>query len=561
MKQKESGSMRSRITGKKVVQTVGCVVFCLLICGAAFLNRTLGMEPALQFLRGQSSFAEMEKTLASNYLSERMRGQSALITLNGGYTRLLGRTRCNQMQLMNNGMLVSVRDDLPNLAAFEENLVSLNRFLQEAGIPFFYLSAPYKIPTGEQLLPAGVQDRQNQILDQVLSHLKMKNVPCVDLRPKMSSTASQVESYFYRTDHHWNARGAFYAFERIMKLIQERFPDVKASYAHADLWEKTSLPHWWLGSAGRRVGPLFAGTDDLDLYLPLFETDMARYTPGYWAFKGDFRHVNVREWFMENSDYMVLDNYDRYVGGNYPLTYHRNTRAENRMKILLIKDSFMLPVECYLSTEFTALDVIDPRPYDRMSIKNYIALNPPDLVVMLCYATSMELEKYQDFGQDVKCTAAGEALWETPSVSIRGSNFTSRDYLSVPLSLEPGKGYRLEIDAVDVLSDLPEGISAVLLCDGQKLDETAFDVDYGNLYGYHWGFYIPETLSGESAYELRLYAGIADSTGGTDLLCSGLRIRECILSADQSEAAAASSPAEESSRTSITASTGATHRE
>ena len=212
-------------------------------------------------------------------------------------------------------------------------------------------------------------------------------------------------------------------------------------------------------------------------------------------------------------------------------------------------------------TEFTALDVIDPRGYDQMSIKDYIALNPPDLVIMLCYATSMEQEDFQNFGQDVECTAAEKALWEAPSVSLRGTASDGRDYLSVPLSLEPGKGYRLEMDSVDVLSGLPEGISAVLLRGGEKLDETAFDVDYGNLYGYRWGFYVPDNPSGESACELRLYAGIAENTGGIGLLCSGLRIRECVLSADQSGAAAASSPAEESSRASITASTGMTHSE
>jgi hypothetical protein len=87
------------------------------------------------------------------------------------------------VQLMNNGMLASVRKDQPDLSAFEDNLVSLNRFLKEADIPFVYLSAPHKVPTGEQLLPAGVQDRQNQILDQTLSHLEANSVPFVDLRP------------------------------------------------------------------------------------------------------------------------------------------------------------------------------------------------------------------------------------------------------------------------------------------------------------------------------------------------------------------------------------------
>ncbi len=521
--------MQSGITGKQIVRTLGCVFFCLLIGGTAFLNRSLGLEPLVEFFHGRCSFEEMKEELASNYLSERMRGQKTLITLNGGYARLLGKTYCNKVQQMTNGMLTTLRNGSPDLTAFKENLISLNQFLEREGIPFFFLSAPHKVPSGEQLLPAGVHDLWNPVLDTVLADLKEQGVPCVDLRQEMSRTADQVETYFYRTDHHWNAHGAFHAFGEIMELIQSRFPQVKASYTSSDLWEKTVLPDWWLGSAGRRVGPLFAGTEDLDLYLPAFDTEMSRYTPGYWAYKGDFRHVNVREWFLENSDYFSLDSYDRYVGGNYPLTYHRNTQAENCMKILLIKDSFMLPVECFLSTEFTALDVIDPRPYDKMSVKDYIALNPPDLVIMLCYASSLELADYQDFGPGKRLLSAAECLYENPSASVAGSS-SSSDYLSVPLQLDPGGSYQLEMDSVSVLSGNPEGISAVLFHGDDRLDETVFDPDYGNLYGFHWGFQVPDEYTEETNYELRLYAGVALNTDGIELLLRNIRINRCILS-------------------------------
>lgn len=522
--------MRSVITWKKAVQTLGCAVFCLLIFGMAFRNRTLGLEPLTSFLRGEISFSEMKDTLSDNYLSDRMLAKDPLVVYSGGYARLIGRNQCNQVQRMNNGMLLSPKSSIADLSAFEENLVSFHRFLEKNGIPFLFIAAPHKVPTDEQLLPVGVTDLLNETQDRVVRHLADRRVPCVDLRQEMSRTAAQVEKYFYKTDHHWNAEGAFYAFQRIVQYIQEQIPSVRASCTDAALWEKTVLPDWWLGSLGRRVGPLFAGLDDLDYILPAFDTAMARYSPGFWAYKGDFRKVNIREWFIDHSDPMVLDNYNRYVGGHYPLTCHRNAQAENPLRLLLIRDSFLLPVECFLSTEFAAVDAINPRDYDRMSLLDYIALNPPDMVIMLNYETTMELEAYQDFGEEKGLAVRGETLFRQSSSVISGQS-EGPDYLSIPLRLAPGQSGELTIGSLRIEAGAPEGVSVLLCQNGQRLDETAFDPDYGNLYGFHWGFQVPQKGDPDAPedYELRLYAGIAGDTAGTVLRCQDIQVHECFL--------------------------------
>ena len=255
---------------------------------------------------------------------------------------------------------------------------------------------------------------------------------------------------------------------------------------------------------------------------------MARYTPGYWAYRGDFRRVNIREWFIENSDLMVLDNYDRYVGGNYALTYHRNAQAENPQTLLLIKDSFSMPVECFLSTEFAAVDVLDPRSYDRMSVMDYVSLNRPDLVIMLSYETTMELEDYQYFGEAKGLTVRGETLYRQAEADISGGAGVT-DYLSVPLSLQPGQNCELTVSSIQAAAGNPDGVSVVLCRGTQQLDETAFDIDYGNLYGFHWGFQIPEAQDTAEDCELRLYAGIAGSTEGVRLHCQEIRVNSCVL--------------------------------
>ena len=518
--------MRFRITWKQMVQVVACVILCLIVCGMAFANRTLVMEPAIEFLFGRSSFEKMTDIIQRNYLSDRLRWKDELLSLNGGYARLQGRTRYNEVQLMTNGMLTSIIDDMTDTTKFADNLSRFYHFLERKGIPFLFVMAPYKGPMEESYLPEGVTDMTNAIGEQAVLKLIERNVPVLDLRKDMSQNYGQIEKYFYRTDHHWNAEGAFFAYQRIMDAVQERFPGTKMSYTDSALWEKYVIPNWWLGSHGRRVGSLFAGVEDLDYILPAFETEMSRYSPGSYAYKGDFRRANIREWYIENSNYMRMDSYFRYLGGGYSLTYHRNQRAENRKRILLIGDSFEHPVECFLSTEFTSIDVLNPREYGKMSEADYVTLNPPDMVIMLNYPGTVANGYFSDFGEGKNLEIVGETLWDEIAVSAASEDM---DYEVLPIHLESGKSYQLNLEKIQIEKGAPEGASVLLYDGGKVLDLTIFDIEYGNESGFHWGFQIPEEQGDEGKYELRLYAGITGGTEGVELVYQGIRLRECLL--------------------------------
>ena len=518
--------MRFKITGKQIIQMAGCGLFCLIVCGMAFANRTLLMEPAMELLHGRSSFEKMTDIIQHNYLSDRLRWKDELLSLNGGYARLQGRTRYNNAQLMTNGMLTSTIDDVTDTTAFADNISRFCRFLEKKGIPFLFVMAPYKGPMEESYLPEGAADMTNTIGEQAVLKLIERNVSLLDLRKEMSRNYEQTEKYFYRTDHHWNADGAFFAYQRIMEAIQKRFPETKMSYTDSDLWKKYVIPNWWLGSHGRRVGPLFAGTEDLDYILPAFETEMSRYSPGSYAYKGNFRRANIREWYIENSNYMKMDSYFRYLGGGYPLTYHRNQQAENHKKILLIGDSFEHPVECFLSTEFTSIDVLNPREYGKMSEADYVTLNPPDMVIMINYPGTIANGYFSDFGEGKDLEIVRETFQDEITVSA-GSGDT--DYEVLPVHLESGKSYQLTLDEIQVKAGAPEGASILLYKRGKVMDLTIVDIEYGNEFGFHWGFQIPETKEDEGSYELRLYAGITGGTEGVELVYQGIQLREFLL--------------------------------
>ena len=521
--------MSFRISGKQAVRLAGCAVFCLFVCVMAFRNRTLILEPVRGFLLDHWSFDDAKRETQENYLSDRLRGKFELLSLNGGFVRLEGRTRYHDVQKMTNGMLTDVNLSGRDTSAFSENLGRFSRSLEARGIPFLFVMAPYKVPLEENLLPAGATDTINAFGDQVLAELAEQKVPFLDLRQEMSRTREQVETYFYRTDHHWNAEGAFRAYQLIMDAIRARFPETRQTFTDAALWEKSVLPDWWLGSHGREVGPLFGGLDDLDVYLPVFETEMTRYSLGVWAMKGDFREVSIREWLLEYQDYFGLDHYQRYIGGGYPVTLHRNSRAENRMSLLLLRDSYALPVECFLSTEIASLDVVDPRMYDTMTEMDYMTLNPPDMVILMVCPGILKGEYYRyytDFGQARTSEEVSEAAWSELTVS----GAEDRDaYGEIPAPLNPGKSYVLTLEEIRVLSGAPEGAAAALYRGDELIDQTIFDIDYGNQASFHWGFQVPENGpddDGGEEYRLRLYAGISGGTEGVELTYQGLRLRE-----------------------------------
>ena len=521
--------MSFRFTGKQAVRIAGCAVFCLLVCVLAFWNRALILALVRGLLLDHWSAEDARRTIQENYLGERFRGKYELLSLNGGFARLEGRTRYHDVQLLNNGMLADVNLRMADTRAFSDNLDRFRRDLEKMGIPFLFVMAPYKVPTEENLLPPGGRDTLNAIADQALSELAERQVPFLDLRQEMSRTAEQVEKYFYRTDHHWNAEGAFLAYRRIMEALQARFPETKTTYTDPSLWEKSVLPDWWLGSHGREVGPLYAGLDDLDLLLPSFETEMSRYSLGVWTLKGDFRQACIREWLLEYQDYFGLDHFLRYIGGGYPVTLHRNRDAENPLRLTLLRDSFALPVECFLSTEIASLDVVDPRLYDTMTEMDYITLNPPDMVILMICPGMLHGEYrdyYTDFGAGKVPDAAGET--DLGSLTVSGGAEDSA-YLELPARLEPGKSYVLTADQVQVLSGAPDGADLALYRGEELADQTVFDIDYGNRFGFRWGFRIPEDAGAGEEYRLRLYAGVSGATAGTALDYQGLRLREYTL--------------------------------
>ena len=376
--------------------------FCAMIAVLVVMNTALVIPPIKACVKGETSFEAMTEKVASAYLVDAFRGKFRLLDLNGLFARLTGRRDYNGVTLLKNGMLGEgsgtfrkEKDHRPLANA----LTGFSKYLAEMDIPFLYVQAPYKMDINGKLLPDGLTDYWNMAIDELMAALERENVHMLDLRAPLTSDIETTERMFYRTDHHWTPDGAFKAFGMLMEHLRDNFyPELDVTYTDPQLWERHQKDNWFLGSQGKRVGSCFTGTDPLIWYTPKFETNMTCDIPKYNRhLEGDYVAANIRQQYIERCDYYALNAYCVYIGGDYPIVIHQNPEAPNRKRILILKDSFVLPLQTFMSTAFTEVDVIDPRHY-KESIAEYCRQNRPDIVLMFVNGMALANQSYYELG-------------------------------------------------------------------------------------------------------------------------------------------------------------------
>lgn len=322
------------------------------------------------------------------------------VSLNGGFHKLIGSAVMRDADV--NQMIVKIQDDTKttqddsitsivwqyDMAPLAQSVSDFSVWLEKAKIDFCYVQAPYKVIAGYTQIPTGVTDYSNENADQFLAGLEENDVDYLDLREKIVAENKDRKGLFYRTDHHWQTKTAFWAFSKIGEMLESQYGwDIPEDYLRLEKsYDITSYPHSFLGSQGKRVGQLYVGLDQYDYIFPNFKTDFTveiEKTDGSTRIQqGDFTEALVYQPLLAQTKNIETNKYACYFGGDYPEVMITNHLAENDKKILIIKDSFALPVTAFLSTVCEESRMLDLR-YFTGSVENYILDYQPDMVLML----------------------------------------------------------------------------------------------------------------------------------------------------------------------------------
>ena len=277
-------------------------------------------------------------------------------------------------------------------------VVRLSQALAEREVPLLYVQAPQKLQENDDRLPTGVTDYGNDYADQVLGVLAENNVATLDLRETLADTGRDWSSFFFRTDHHWTPEAAFTAHQTLAQVLESDYGfTIPEENTDSAAFTRTNLSDFFLGSQGKRVGSLYAGVDDIEIWKPSFDTDFTYSIPIYDMERtGPFEESLLFPERIEEKDFFNGNPYTLYAGGDYPMARIYNELSPDRPRIMLLRDSYACVLTPFLALDCGELITVDLR-YFHDDLLTYVDWLEPDLVIVMYTAGSAALDELFDF--------------------------------------------------------------------------------------------------------------------------------------------------------------------
>ena len=329
-----------------------------------------------------------------NILKMNDRFTYSFININGWYQGIMQRDYIydvdseNDIIKTSSGQLVSKA----KAASKEDVMEAVSRlkkssdWCSERGIPLIYVQAPSKLSfTAEGAMP-GIKNNTYEKVEWFFSKAEQEEIEFIDAREWFEDDYSKD---FFATDHHWTLGKSRDVASRIGEYLNSHY-DFGIDDALLDEKNYNVSVHKdvFLGAEGRRVGKYYAGLDDIDDIIPLYDTDFSIRIEDKEGKKSE-RKGSFEETVMDRSKdidhYSFEDSaYYLYWGGDYGRIHVDNNINKNGRNVMVFKDSYGAPVTAFMTPYFESMDIIDIRYYEgEKSVKEIIADEDPDAVLFI----------------------------------------------------------------------------------------------------------------------------------------------------------------------------------
>lgn len=281
-----------------------------------------------------------------------------------------------------------------------EEMVEFARLVEEEyDIPLLYVQAPSK--TDVSPLPDGVEDAAGREADQFLALLEKYDVATLDLRPVFRKAADSgdyaEDPLFFTTDHHWTPTGAFLGYRTLCERLAKDYRfKIDKKLTDPDSFHRYTFEDIFLGSQGRRVGSLYAGLDDLDLWSPTFPTDFTYTVPIVGIEReGPFIISLLFPERLAQQGYYDTNPYTIYSGDDYLLARAVNRNNPQGKRILILRDSFGCALTPFLSLISSECMAIDPRNFNgnQETMMEYLDWLEPDILIVMNTTGSIKVDE------------------------------------------------------------------------------------------------------------------------------------------------------------------------
>lgn len=339
---------------------------------------------------------EGENALEADF-SASILGKDFFVNLNGGIRRLLGQHRMNEVVKLNNGYLI-MDGDIPkdeNIQYSADAMKALQDKLTAQGIPMLYVMTPSKVSPADPELPEGEVEYLNEGMDKLYAALDAQGVNALDLRPAFDAYPGGYYALEFKTDHHWNMVGAFWAYKQIAAQMEEMLGiEIPAALTDLESYKVTTYKDAAFGSYGVRTGVVFSGREDFGLLEPDYATNILNMRTGEI---GSFADILTCKQELETDPEGVenKDLYDYFFDKAFDT--FRNEDAPCDKKVLIVGDSMTKALSPFFVLTFRDVKCLDAYGAKTTLTQELLDEYQPDVVLFIHHATRLYSPDMYDF--------------------------------------------------------------------------------------------------------------------------------------------------------------------
>ena len=207
----------------------------------------------------------------------------------------------------------------------------------------------------------------NQYNNDLLSEVSKVGINIIDTSLTLGNHSN--ENIYFKTDHHWTFKGAYYAYTDFLKAIcNNEGVDIEIpSWDDMELYKSNKK---FLGSISNLLGSTkYIDTDCFEYALPKDYPEYTRVTNG---------KINNDELFDLSNEY---DKYDNIMGYN-KATDDIYTNQDIDRNILIIGYSYKRALQPLAAYNFKNVYGLDPR-YFKGNVNDYIKKIKPDYILVV----------------------------------------------------------------------------------------------------------------------------------------------------------------------------------
>ncbi|MFC5463426.1 DHHW family protein [Lederbergia graminis] len=320
----------------------GFGVFHLIVADEDFSeqeNRSLAQFPSFSW---ESVFSGEFMEKVEVYISDQFPFKEGWVSWKGNAEKLMLKPDMNGIYLGKNGFLFEqVANPSPQL---DKNIELINYFANKTvNLGKYLLLAPTSIYVYPEKLPPFAQTYDQLKLWNYIQKKIHPSIHTVDVLPQMLK--NKKESIYYKTDHHWTTRGAYYAYRELAEYMG--ITPLKSEDFHIQ-----TVASNFLGTYATKTIGHDHEMDKIEIFEP---KESNHYEIAY-----DQQKVtdSLYEWEFLNKK----DKYSFYLNGNHPLVTIKSSIGNGR-KLAVIKDSYAHAFIPFLTNHYEEIHMFDLRYY------------------------------------------------------------------------------------------------------------------------------------------------------------------------------------------------------